>query len=199
MTWNASEPLSFVRLCSWDGQWWMSSTNRLRLRTLLWSIGSDLSRCCCCPFSCCLCSGWSMLVTVRFRLQVTTMSTMALMGSSPSTCTESWTLRFWTLLKAGLHCPLFAREQNFHSKFAFVSWVQLWYQTTYAPALSQVIGDKGQHVEGPVSCWRSVFVANEFSELGTIRRSHPPLSFFILVRLLLPLVCSVPVPYDAPQ
>jgi Meckelin (Transmembrane protein 67) len=48
--------------------------------------------------------------------------------------------------------------------------------------LVQVIGEKGQHVEGAVSCWRSVFVANEFCELGSIRRTQPALSFIILVR-----------------
>ena len=48
----------------------------------------------------------------------------------------------------------------------------------------QVIGERGQHVEGPVSCWRSVFVANEFAELSAARRSRPALSFIMLVRAL---------------
>jgi hypothetical protein len=47
--------------------------------------------------------------------------------------------------------------------------------------ISQVIGEKGQHLEGPVSCWRSVFIANEFAELGARRRTKPALSLVCLV------------------
>ena len=61
----------------------------------------------------------------------------------------------------------------------------------------QVIGEKGQHVEGPVSCWRSVFVANEFSELAAIRKTCPALSFFILV-CIIPLCWRVSMGFGRP-
>ena len=48
----------------------------------------------------------------------------------------------------------------------------------------QVVNVYGKHQEGPVSCWRKVFVANEFTELSAIRRTQPALTFSILVRNL---------------
>ena len=50
----------------------------------------------------------------------------------------------------------------------------------------QVIGAYGELEEGPVSCWRSIFVANEFTELSALRRTQPALTFILLVRLLCP-------------
>lgn len=46
----------------------------------------------------------------------------------------------------------------------------------------QVIDEGGQHVEGAVSCWRGIFIANAFSKLSTARRANPTLSFILLVR-----------------
>ena len=37
-------------------------------------------------------------------------------------------------------------------------------------------------MEGAVSCWRSVFIANAFSKLSTARRASPTLSLILLVR-----------------
>lgn len=46
----------------------------------------------------------------------------------------------------------------------------------------QVINEDGRHVEGAVSCWRSIFIANAFSKLSTARRASPTVSVIILVR-----------------
>eukprot|EP00892_Ulva_mutabilis_P005141 jgi/Ulvmu1/299/UM001_0303.1 len=48
----------------------------------------------------------------------------------------------------------------------------------------QVINEDGEHVEGAVSCWRSIFIANAFGKLSTARRASPTLSVILLVRLL---------------
>lgn len=41
---------------------------------------------------------------------------------------------------------------------------------------------KGALGAGRISCWRSIFAANEFCELAALRRSCPVASFLILVR-----------------
>ena len=49
----------------------------------------------------------------------------------------------------------------------------------------QIIGAFDKPVEGPLSCWRKVFVANELCELSNVRRTQPALTFILLVRMSL--------------
>jgi hypothetical protein len=69
---------------------------------------------------------------------------------------------------------------------------KFWSAWLKAQRFVQVIGEKGQHLEGPVSCWRSVFIANEFAELGARRRTNPALSLVCLVCSISPSCVSHP-------
>ena len=43
--------------------------------------------------------------------------------------------------------------------------------------------DKGGEAEdaAPVSCWRTLFIANEWNELQTIRKTAPEVTFLVVV------------------
>ena len=42
----------------------------------------------------------------------------------------------------------------------------------------------GREEAAPISCWRTLFVANEWNELQTLRLTSPAFSLFLLVSLL---------------
>lgn len=66
-------------------------------------------------------------------------------------------------------------QQTCQTNFAMVDWEQS----------NLILSSHGFEKSSPISCWRSVFVANEFNELSIMRRTTPSLTFLTLVRLSL--------------
>lgn len=87
--------------------------------------------------------------------------------------------KFQLTVMAGAACLFLATlhmiyTQTLATDFAMVDWEQG----------KMVLGSAGNELSAPVSCWRSVFIANEFNELSVARRTSPALTFFTLVRSL---------------